>query len=133
MRPDRDAAGIQELPEDEGREVAEGLHDAHQFVVLGGRGLDQHVAPEGELIQEPLALVQITARAKDHDLLVHGDRGRAEQRVQADDGSGVALEHRFEGLALEAGDVSQDAAGRKVRANLAGHGPGDINGHSQQT
>ena len=93
------------------------------LVVLGRRGLDQHVAPEGELVQQPLALVQMAAGADDDDLLVHGDGRRAEERVQADDrvrrGPGASLRT---GLLLEAGDVGQDAGGRKVRGDLGGDG-----------
>ena len=53
---------MQELAKGKRRKVAQGLHDTHDLVVLGGRGFDQHVAPEAELVQQPLALLQVAAR-----------------------------------------------------------------------
>ena len=129
---DGDAAGMEELAEGKGGEVAQGLDDAHDVIVLGGGGFDQNVAPAGELVEEPLALGRVPPGTDDDDLLVHGDSGRAEKRVEPDDGAGVALEHGFERLALEAGDVRQDTRGREMGGDLSCRGAGDGDGDAEQ-
>ena len=47
--------GTKEVAEGKRGEVAEGLDDAHDLIMFLGGGLDQHVAPGGQLVQEPPA------------------------------------------------------------------------------
>ncbi len=64
---DGNASGAEEVTEGKSGEVAEGLDDAHDVVMLIGGGFDQHVAPGCQLVQEPLAGVHLAARGDDED------------------------------------------------------------------
>ena len=52
--------------------------------------------------------------------------------MQANDRSAMAAEHRFQRLALEAGDVRQDTCRREMRSDLGRHLGGEVNRHRQQ-
>lgn len=129
---DGDAARMEELAEGKGGEVAQGLDDAHDVIMLGGGGLNENVAPAGKLVEQPLALGSVPPGADHDDLLVHGDSSRAEKWVESDDRPGVVLEHSFKGLALEASDIGQDTRGGEMGGDLSRHGAGGGDGDAEQ-